>query len=461
MTLLASEWIWVAALFAALFNLSSKIPSILLSFAIPALAGYVLSKLLHISTISSVDQKVILAVWVILALGLWTWLFALGSVQELTISWPLSGKLTLQNTDALQTLLMQMIILLLIVRRSLTLPASLVTSWQAVRSSQIGLAAFLVFGLTTTWENFFSNLWPFALYLFLILIALTTARLAELTLNYSGRSPAFSSSWLISIALLALTFVIIACFSGWLVGVAMVETASTILNFLYLALLAVILILLSPILLLLVAAIPVLDGLVQEMLSKNFGQQQAEFILSVLQPQPGQAENFLQVMNSGVTLILVVITLLILIGIITGVQIHRHRIPATSEEEINELAQVRKMLAGTRKRSPFTSTLDQARRWLASARIRRIYAQLMKHCADLNNPRPPSFTPLEFQPRLNELFPTLMTETTLLTNTYVSIRYGEYPETLDEMQQIHEAWEKVNKTARELIREHKKRMRTY
>jgi len=84
-----------------------KIPSILLSFAIPALAGYVLSKLLHISTISSVDQKVILAVWVILALGLWTWLFALGSVQELTISWPLSGKLTLQNTDALQTLLMQ------------------------------------------------------------------------------------------------------------------------------------------------------------------------------------------------------------------------------------------------------------------------------------------------------------------------------------------------------------------
>jgi len=36
----------------------------------------------------------------------------------------------------------------------------------------------------------------------------------------------------------------------------------------------------------------------------------------------------------------------------------------------------------------------------------------------------------------------LMTETTLLTNTYVSIRYGEYPETLDEMQQIHEAWEK-------------------
>jgi hypothetical protein len=84
--------------------------------------------------------------------------------------------------------------------------------------------------------------------------------------------------------------------------------------------------------------------------------------------------------------------------------------------------------------------LRTSQRLLAAARIRRIYAQLMDLSEDLGKPRNPAKTPLEFLPALNELFPTLENELSKITNAYMQVRYGELPETRQEVEDVEKAW---------------------
>jgi len=84
--------------------------------------------------------------------------------------------------------------------------------------------------------------------------------------------------------------------------------------------------------------------------------------------------------------------------------------------------------------------LRGSQRLMAAARIRRIYAELMGLSKDLGKPRNPAKTPLEFLPALNELFPSLETELAKITNAYLQVRYGELPETRQEVEDVEKAW---------------------
>jgi hypothetical protein len=86
---------------------------------------------------------------------------------------------------------------------------------------------------------------------------------------------------------------------------------------------------------------------------------------------------------------------------------------------------------------------DQRRRLLAAARIRRIYSGLMDLCEDLDAPRPQASTPLEFIPRLAELFPSGAGDVSLITDAYQHVRYGELPEQADEVASVEAAWQRV------------------
>jgi len=92
---------------------------------------------------------------------------------------------------------------------------------------------------------------------------------------------------------------------------------------------------------------------------------------------------------------------------------------------------------------------------LAAARIRRIYARLMKLSTRLDNPRPPSRTPIEFLASLNQLFPTLGSELELITFSYVKIRYGELPEPSEEVVMVEQAWRHIAVKGREMLRARK------
>jgi hypothetical protein len=87
--------------------------------------------------------------------------------------------------------------------------------------------------------------------------------------------------------------------------------------------------------------------------------------------------------------------------------------------------------------------LRPTQRRLAAARIRRIYAELLDLCEQQGIPRPASQTPLEFLPVMIGLLPEVENQLLMITRAYLHVRYGELPETRQELAAIEVAWDKV------------------
>ena len=102
-------------------------------------------------------------------------------------------------------------------------------------------------------------------------------------------------------------------------------------------------------------------------------------------------------------------------------------------------------------RNKTASTLDTSfwkkfihpRQMLAAARIRQIYAQLLDLCRRAGQKRPPAQTPLEFAVTIESLFPERKEEIILITQAYLKVRYGEFPENDQEVEQVVSAWNKI------------------
>jgi hypothetical protein len=97
------------------------------------------------------------------------------------------------------------------------------------------------------------------------------------------------------------------------------------------------------------------------------------------------------------------------------------------------------------------SRMLQGQRWLAAAKIRRIYARLMELTSKLGKSRPPAHTPLEYLSVLEELFPNGKDEVNTITRAYLRIRYGELPETVEEVREVESAWEHIRAMGKDRI----------
>ncbi|MDX1687864.1 MAG: DUF4129 domain-containing protein [Candidatus Promineifilaceae bacterium] len=84
--------------------------------------------------------------------------------------------------------------------------------------------------------------------------------------------------------------------------------------------------------------------------------------------------------------------------------------------------------------------LGSWRRRRAAASIRRIYEQMGALAAAAGYPRAPAETPYEYLTTLAEVWPEGTAETQLITQAYVNVRYGELPETQEELDEIRAAW---------------------
>jgi hypothetical protein len=82
-------------------------------------------------------------------------------------------------------------------------------------------------------------------------------------------------------------------------------------------------------------------------------------------------------------------------------------------------------------------------RLLAAARIRRIYSRMMRMWDELGHPRQAAETPLEYLTTVSKLYPDLTGDLTHITRAYVQVRYGETPETRQEVLRVEEAWKSV------------------
>ena len=63
--------------------------------------------------------------------------------------------------------------------------------------------------------------------------------------------------------------------------------------------------------------------------------------------------------------------------------------------------------------------------------------------------RSPADTPLEYMANLERLFPTSQEELALITYAYLRVRYGELPETREQVEDVENAWELIRKQGRQ------------
>lgn len=96
------------------------------------------------------------------------------------------------------------------------------------------------------------------------------------------------------------------------------------------------------------------------------------------------------------------------------------------------------------KQLPF-GTGRAPRRMPAAERVRFIYSQLMDLCEKLESPRAMAVTPLEFLPALHDLFPDNIAESELITQAYLRVRYGQFPEDKDNLRLVTRAWEDLSR----------------
>jgi hypothetical protein len=454
-----SEVIWASTLFCILFNYPLQYLHVGFAFGTLGFIGYILSRVLQSINLNKNILLLLNVSWILIALGLFlNWVVfpynQMGFFQDL-----IEPFINATSQTLLQSRLLQMVFALLLFRRGTTLANSMPHTWRAVRSFQLGMLMFVFFGLTTSWENIVQNLLPFILYLFTALIAMSTSRLSELVSNLGSRQPAFKKSWLLGIFSIAIATILLGTTVGWLFGITLADFSQQVINVIYGIGIVILMIIFSPLIALIALLLPWLSKLVSGLISDKFGLEQ---LIAFQQITQQDAQKVLQVNNSVnkvVTIILVFLFLVVLVITVIVVRNRRRRSVSNGEDVLlNALALRKSLKTGGGASDFFRSRLDQARRWLAAARVRRIYQQLMEICEKLDSPRLPAFTPLEFLPQVVKLFPEQQTELELITQTYNRVRYGEVPETYEEMHDLVNAWNVIKTTADPMIKDRKRRL---
>lgn len=90
--------------------------------------------------------------------------------------------------------------------------------------------------------------------------------------------------------------------------------------------------------------------------------------------------------------------------------------------------------------------LGLLRQWRAAASVRRIYRLMCRAAAAAGYPRLEAETPYEYAPTAAKVWPDYSPEVRLITEAFVRVRYGEAPETSEELEQIREAWRRLEAT---------------
>lgn len=93
------------------------------------------------------------------------------------------------------------------------------------------------------------------------------------------------------------------------------------------------------------------------------------------------------------------------------------------------------------------------RRWRTAASIRQLYSLMCGAAAEMGHMRAPSETPYEYLHTLSEVWPVNQHETRLITEAYIRVRYGEIPETEEELEAITEAWRRLEEAKSVKIQE--------
>ncbi len=464
------SWIvpWYRSLTPATYAVSS-LRAFLILFAILFSIHLVMRVLNFLRLRMDIRRIVIVSVFILsIIVGLKTLLY---SSEPVTIS-DLVGR-PLRAFNDLTGLIPDEFVIVLVVLgtgwRGIALAQGLIEPTTAKRNFQFGFVMFIgyVF-LNTLVTGETPGIMPY-IFTFAGLTALAASRVSVLSTLRGGQGNPFDRRWLLGMALATTSVVGLAAFASYMAGEGM-GSVEVILDFFF-GLIAVFLVLIIS---------PVIFFTQQFMDSSGRLGQAAQQIFNVLDQTRENmmrigARFFAALERVGffnftpylkpLLLWSIVIGAAILIVVSLSRWLIKERTVSAQERRsmlsgVDLLALLREGLK--QRLSELGEGLSnaihfrQGQRLLAAAKIRRIYAQLMNLSKEMGVPRPAAYTPLEFLQTLTNVLPAQKGELELITRAYLKVRYGELPESRQEVNEVESAWEWVEAQGKELIKQKKK-----
>jgi len=110
---------------------------------------------------------------------------------------------------------------------------------------------------------------------------------------------------------------------------------------------------------------------------------------------------------------------------------------------ITELRDARKLGSPSSLKERLLSRLGMLGQWRAAFSIRRIYQEMSATASIVGYPRAETETPFEYLASLKKVWPGNTQDSQTITEAYVRVRYGELPETRQELDHILAAWKRL------------------
>ncbi len=343
---------------------------------------------------------------------------------------------------------------LLVWNRGIVLARSRVSADLSLAGFQLGLLMFFFYGSTLAFLPVRTALLALAAFLLLGLVSMSAARVYETGRGRGGRLAGFNRVWLGGILLAALLVVAVGIVPASLLPPG---AAQFVIRYLLVGvglLAGLFVLILAPVALAILFAFqavwPKLDALLQ-MLQLN------EMLARLKGPVQGNnLENLMIRLPVTKPVVLVGVLALVVAAILAGLgwRAWRERSVAQEDGHIDfappDLLRLlrlfmRKRLDEAREALARGALFSRMDRLFAAARVRWIYARLMRLCVKMGHPRPVAKTPWEFLPELEGLFPGREKELGEITQAYVRVRYGEAPETREEVERLMGDWKEVTR----------------
>ncbi len=344
---------------------------------------------------------------------------------------------------------------LLLARRGISLGRGWVGRMMVFDSFRFGIIMFATFGVLITASTGESpgNL----LYIFLVagLLGLVASRVTGLSLMRGGGRNPFDSRWLTGIATATAATITIAASVAGLV----INQMERLLEWLRTIFYVIVVTIAAPILMLLGLMNPALEYIQGAIPTPTPLPDILPWELEQAQTPP--EENIVDAADAWLKLLAIIRPVLLVGGILIVIVIVLWKLQGWTlpialgkdDERVSLLegnSLLRLLMDALRNRArrvtqglAGATRLGRRDRLRAAARIRRIYSDLMELCMDLGRPRSEAETPLEFLPTLRELFPSLEVDLVTITQGYLRVRYGELPETLQDIQLVESAWRRI------------------